>query len=60
MRKTLPGFLFIIAFNVQAQTFEKWANLVQWDGYSPWQNYMIYAAGFMGPNALPVPTLANG
>ncbi len=60
MRKVLPGFLFIISFNVQAQTFEKWANLVQWDGYSPWQNYMIYAAGFMGPNALPVPSLANG
>ena len=45
---------------LQAQTFDWWANNVHWDGVTSWKRYLIYAPGFMGPNALPVPELSNG
>jgi hypothetical protein len=56
-------FLIVFLFftcQSQAQTQDKWSKIVRWDGFSPWQKYMIYSPGYMGPNALPVPSMANG
>lgn len=39
---------------------EYWNNLVGYDGFSPWERYMIMSPGFMGPNALPVPPFHKG
>jgi hypothetical protein len=44
----------------RSQTWEWWANLVKWDGVSPWQHYLITAPKYLGPNALPVPFITNG
>jgi hypothetical protein len=58
--------LFIITglFFVQAvgftQTLDSWANNVHWDGVTSWKRYLIFSAGYMGPNALPVPEISNG
>ena len=51
--------LFITAIS-HAQTFDRWKNLVHWDGVTPWSEYLIYSPGFMGVNALPVPSMGNG
>jgi hypothetical protein len=56
-------FLILLLFlscQTQAQTQAKWSSIVRWDGFSPWQKYMIYSPAYMGPNALPVPSMANG
>jgi hypothetical protein len=45
---------------VPAQTFDRWAQVVGWDGVSHWTRYMITQPAFMGPNALPVPQVGNG
>lgn len=40
--------------------FSWWNNKHGWDGYSHWTDYLIYAPGYLGPNALPVPNIPNG
>lgn len=60
MRAVLLVLFFFCHYLLQAQTMERWSNLVKWDGVTSWQNYMIYSADFMGPNALPIPAMANG
>jgi hypothetical protein len=64
---TLPGMnrwmlflLLLVSGKLHAQTQARWAQIVHWDGYSPWQTYMHFSPGFMGPNALPVPSMSNG
>jgi hypothetical protein len=60
MRKgIILGFLMHSGL-VYNQTPQKWAETVSWDGITPWINYMIYSSSYMGPNALPVPDMANG
>jgi hypothetical protein len=60
MRKFFILIPCLIALSSTAQTFEWWARLVHWDGVSEWPKYMITQPGYMGPNALPVPRIANG
>ena len=45
---------------VPAQSFTWWENIVHWDGITPWERYITYTPGFLGPNALPVPHISNG
>jgi hypothetical protein len=52
--------LFFYSTNLSAQTLEKWASAVNWDGVSPWHKYIIYSPLYMGPNAIPVPSMSNG
>lgn len=52
-------FLFLPGPMV-GQDFPWWAKLVEWDGVTPWQRYIITNPGFLGPNALPVPFMGNG
>jgi hypothetical protein len=37
-----------------------WNQTQQWDGITPWQEYIIYSPGYLGPNALPVPHSQKG
>lgn len=43
-----------------AQSFGWWENAVNWDGVTPWERYITFTPGFLGPNALPVPHITNG
>ncbi len=56
------GLIFCCGFCLcRGQTaFELWAQRVNWDGITPWKFYLTIAPGFMGPNALPPPTLQEG
>ena len=60
MKKHFYVFLLLIAGHGQAQDFGWWAKLVNWDGVTPWQRYLITNPGYLGPNALPVPFITNG
>src|SRR5438876_4289533 len=43
-----------------AQSYTWWANTVNWDGVTPWERYITFTPGFLGPNALSVPHITNG
>ena len=43
-----------------AQSNTWWEETVHWDGVTPWERYIVFTPGFLGPNALPVPRLTNG
>jgi hypothetical protein len=57
-------FLFVtvlISIDASAQEDYTWWNEIhQWDGVTPWNNYMTVSPAYFGPNALPVPELRNG
>ena len=42
------------------EDFGWWNTLHQWDGTTPWTNYITLTPAYMGPNALPVPDVRNG
>lgn len=56
--------ILLIAGNLRRASaqdqYEWWNNKHNWDGYTHWTSYIIYSPGYMGPNALPVPRLADG
>lgn len=60
MKRIALLFLIFAAQPTNAQTEARWAQIVNWDGFSPWQKYINFAPAFMGPNAIPVPSLATG
>ena len=60
MKKQFFVILLLIVGQVQGQDFGWWAKLVQWDGVTPWQRYIMTNPAYMGPNALPVPFISNG
>lgn len=60
MKKHFFIFLILVAGHAQAQDFGWWAKLVNWDGVTPWQRYIITNPAYLGPNALPVPFISNG
>ena len=37
-----------------------WNEINNWDGVTPWDQYIIKSPGYMGPNALPVPEMKTG
>ena len=43
-----------------SQDYSWWNEKHDWDGVSPWTDYIIISPGFMGPNALPVPEIKKG
>ncbi|MBK6949502.1 MAG: hypothetical protein IPH16_16765 [Haliscomenobacter sp.] len=45
---------------LRAQGHDWWANNVGWDGKSHWSTYIISQPRYLGPNALPIPSLLNG
>jgi len=52
-------FIQLLPFNSLAQVseFDRWAQLVNWDGVSSPESYIITSPKYMGPGALPVPYL---
>ncbi len=44
----------------QNEDYTKWNELHNWDGITPWNNYIIYSPYYMGPNALTVPDSEKG
>lgn len=40
--------------------FTWWNQKHNWDGQTPWHEYITLSAGFMGPNSLPVPRQQEG
>ena len=56
----LTVILCLAILSSSAQSFSWWANVVHWDGVTPWERYINFFPGFLGPNALPVPHITNG
>jgi hypothetical protein len=56
MRRVLLIALVLFSFNAQAQ-FDWWNQIHNWDGATPWTQYMKYSHAYLGPNAIPIPTL---
>jgi hypothetical protein len=52
--------LFIIILLSFAQARGSAQTLNWWDGITSWKRYLIFSAGYMGPNGLPVPEISNG
>lgn len=52
--------LCVISIECVAQDYSWWNSKHQWDGITPWYNYMKTTPAYMGPNALPVPVIKNG
>lgn len=42
------------------EDFSWWNETHDWDGITPWYDYIITSPAYMGPNALPVPTIKDG
>ena len=42
------------------EDYQWWNEKHNWDGITPWYDYLITSPAFFGPNALPVPTIKNG
>ena len=61
MRPLLLASVFCCAsFFASAQSYTWWEETVHWDGVTPWERYVVFTPGFLGPNALPVPRVTNG
>jgi len=56
MRRVLLIALVLLSFSAQAQ-FDWWNQIHNWDGATPWTQYMKYSHAYLGPNAIPIPTL---
>lgn len=56
MRRVLLIILVLFSFNAQAQ-LDWWNQVHNWDGATPWTHYMKYSHAYLGPNAIPIPTL---
>jgi len=51
----------LISASLNGQTDYLWWNEINnWDGVTPWDQYIIKSPGYMGPNALPVPEMKTG
>ena len=60
--KTILLFVVLIfhQYFCFGQDYQWWNTKHNWDGVTPWYNYIIISPKFMGPNALPVPIIKNG
>ncbi len=54
------AFLMMQGLWGYAQDYQWWNEKHDWDGATPWFDYIITSPGYMGPNALPVPAIKNG
>ena len=56
MRRVLLIALVLFSFNAEAQ-LDWWNQIHNWDGATPWTQYMKYSHAYLGPNAIPIRTL---
>jgi hypothetical protein len=60
MRSLFVAVMCCIFLSASAQSYSWWEETVHWDGVTPWERYVVFTPGFLGPNALPVPRISNG
>ena len=60
MRRYILMISVVIWCKCEAQTYDRWAQVVGWDGITHWSRYMISMPAYQGPNSLPVPAIGNG
>lgn len=63
MRKLFCITLVVFGFQLHVcsqEDFSWWDQIHQWDGVTPWYNYLKFSPQYLGPNALPIPDLQNG
>jgi hypothetical protein len=60
MKRYFFALLILSCGQAKAQDFDWWKKVVNWDGVTPWQRYLITTPGYFGPNALPIPFISNG
>ncbi len=53
-------FLLFSLFSSAQEDFSWWTEKHNWDGVTPWDQYMTMSSAYMGPNALPVPEVKSG
>ncbi len=57
----IAGWLILLTGKgISAQDYHWWNQRHQWDGTTPWSQYLILSPEYMGPNALPVPEIRDG
>ena len=61
------AFFLLVLIASQPKTYAQqkgdldwWTDKHNWDGHTPWFNMMTTSAAYLGPNALPVPSLREG
>lgn len=52
--------VFLSLTSSAQEDFSWWIQKHNWDGVTPWNQYMTISSAFLGPNALPVPEFKNG
>ncbi|MDX1447288.1 hypothetical protein [Lishizhenia sp.] len=52
--------VILIPLNSLGQDYAWWNETHNWDGYTPWYDYITTNTAHMGPNALPVPIVNQG
>jgi hypothetical protein len=57
---TLIFLLSGILSHSQGDDYSWWNNKHNWDGISPWSDYLTVSPAYFGPNALPVPEIRDG
>ncbi len=51
---------FVTLFAQSDEDRKQWAEMHNWDGITPWNDYIIYFPYYLGPNALTVPFSEKG
>lgn len=62
MKSRLLTIVMALMFshNLYAVDYYWWGVKHNWDGVTPWENYMQLTARYSGPNTIPVPEIVNG
>jgi len=47
-------------FSQTEEDIKRWTEIHNWDGITPWNDYIIYSPYYLGPNALSVPFSEKG
>lgn len=53
-------FLLCQVMHLGGQDYGWWNSKHDWDGTTPWNQYLIPSPAYLGPNALPVPEVRDG
>jgi len=53
-------FFLCPTVSLAQEDYTWWNTTHNWNGVTPWPDYMKFTAGYMGPNALPVPGVEQG
>lgn len=53
-------FVLMPSLGLLAQTAAWWEQNVHWDGVTHWSRYLTISPGYLGPNALTIPSINNG